>query len=204
MHQAARRASCSAAGDASPLAGRRTPSRSTLPYRKQLEVFFRDKCLCHWCGRPVVFPPALAALQRFVRANGHSTPVPISILAGPVVTRRGSTTSALSLTTSRPLQRAALRILQVSWSPVVNATASRVIPLRGPTPPLIPGAAPGVAMASRPNGMAWPQCSWLSLVPSRMAWHNPIANGCRPLRLTTRLLASSQLEPGAATCPVPS
>ena len=51
------------------------PPRPTLSYPQQIEVFFRDRWLCHWCGRPVVFPPALSALQDFVRAEGHVAPV---------------------------------------------------------------------------------------------------------------------------------
>jgi len=51
------------------------PARPTLSCRQQVEVFFRDRWLCHWCGRPVVFPPALNMLQDFVRAEGHVVPV---------------------------------------------------------------------------------------------------------------------------------
>lgn len=50
-------------------------SRPTLSQKQQIQVFFRDRWLCYWCGRPVVFPPALNALQELVRTEGHSTPV---------------------------------------------------------------------------------------------------------------------------------
>ncbi len=51
------------------------PSRPVLSHQQQIEIFFRDRWICHWCDRPVIFPPALKALQEFVRSEGHSIPV---------------------------------------------------------------------------------------------------------------------------------
>jgi hypothetical protein len=53
----------------------RVKSRPALSRRQQVQIFFRDQWLCHWCGRPVIFPPALNVLQEFVRSEGHSVPV---------------------------------------------------------------------------------------------------------------------------------
>src|SRR5258708_6628600 len=50
-------------------------SRPRIPLRQQVEVFFRDRWLCHWCGRPVLFPPALNILQALVGAQGHPVAV---------------------------------------------------------------------------------------------------------------------------------
>jgi hypothetical protein len=48
-----------------------TRSRPKIPIPQQVEVFFRDGWLCRWCGMPVVFAPALNALQEFVEMQGH-------------------------------------------------------------------------------------------------------------------------------------
>lgn len=47
------------------------------PIRKdvQLTVFRRDGWICRWCGRPVVFAPAMKFLQHFVRESGINEPV---------------------------------------------------------------------------------------------------------------------------------
>ena len=46
----------------------RKSSRPRRALRKDLQVsvFRRDHWLCHWCGRPVVFPPALLDEQAAV------------------------------------------------------------------------------------------------------------------------------------------
>ena len=52
----------------------RKGSRPRRALRKDLQVgvFRRDHWLCHWCGRPVVFPPALRLLESFIRSGGHT------------------------------------------------------------------------------------------------------------------------------------
>lgn len=40
----------------------RTP-RLKIRLEVQVKVFFRDKWLCRWCDRPVIFPPALGGLN---------------------------------------------------------------------------------------------------------------------------------------------
>jgi hypothetical protein len=38
----------------------------------QVEVFYRDRWLCHWCGRPLVFAPAMKLLQLDLQAAGYA------------------------------------------------------------------------------------------------------------------------------------
>lgn len=47
-----------------------TRSRPPIPLATQVAVLFRDKWLCRWCGRPVIFAPALKFLEWFVGARG--------------------------------------------------------------------------------------------------------------------------------------
>jgi 5-methylcytosine-specific restriction endonuclease McrA len=49
--------------------------RRPIPVMDSVEVFFRDKWICHWCGRPVVFSPAFRLLQCFVKKNGYTRPI---------------------------------------------------------------------------------------------------------------------------------
>jgi 5-methylcytosine-specific restriction endonuclease McrA len=49
-------------------------NRPRIPYDVQARVFFRDKWLCHWCGRPTVFAPALKHLRRLVESKGYDLP----------------------------------------------------------------------------------------------------------------------------------
>jgi 5-methylcytosine-specific restriction endonuclease McrA len=44
--------------------------RSAIPKDLQVRVFRRDGWLCHWCGRPVIFAPAMRYLEKFVRDTG--------------------------------------------------------------------------------------------------------------------------------------
>lgn len=50
----------------------RRPSRKPLPKATQVKVFRRDGWLCRWCGRPVVFPLAMKALETYARADDPS------------------------------------------------------------------------------------------------------------------------------------
>lgn len=47
-------------------------SRRNPPKAVQIRVFRRDGWLCRWCGRPVVFAPAMKYLERLVRDLGHA------------------------------------------------------------------------------------------------------------------------------------
>jgi 5-methylcytosine-specific restriction endonuclease McrA len=38
-------------------------------------VFRKDRWLCRWCLRPVIFPPAMRLLDQFVRSHGITTPL---------------------------------------------------------------------------------------------------------------------------------
>jgi 5-methylcytosine-specific restriction endonuclease McrA len=49
--------------------------RKAIPVGIQLEVFFRDRWLCHVCRRPLVFPFALKQLAELVDAEGRE-PLP--------------------------------------------------------------------------------------------------------------------------------
>ncbi len=48
--------------------------RPKIPYDVQVRVFFNDKWLCRWCGRPTVFPPALKYMKQFLEDKGYSRP----------------------------------------------------------------------------------------------------------------------------------
>jgi 5-methylcytosine-specific restriction endonuclease McrA len=41
-----------------------------LAMKLKLQVFKRDKWICFYCGRPVVFHPSMRLLQEFVREHG--------------------------------------------------------------------------------------------------------------------------------------
>lgn len=47
------------------------PSRAPLSYALQVRVFRRDRWICRWCHRPVVFAPALRMLDLLARQRGH-------------------------------------------------------------------------------------------------------------------------------------
>lgn len=51
------------------------PRRTALSKNLQVRVFRRDAWLCRWCGRPVVFPPAMKYLQRYARQRGYAGPL---------------------------------------------------------------------------------------------------------------------------------
>lgn len=61
--------------------GRGAPSRKLRASRKalskglQVRVFCRDHWLCRWCGRPVVFAPAMKYLERHTRQQGYQGPL---------------------------------------------------------------------------------------------------------------------------------
>jgi len=50
-------------------------TRKPIPKLVQVQVFEKDRWLCRWCLRPVVFPPAMRLLQHFVSAAGHKRPL---------------------------------------------------------------------------------------------------------------------------------
>ena len=52
-----------------------TRPKQPIPIARQVAVLFRDKWLCHWCGRPVIFAPALKYLEAFVGASGYELPL---------------------------------------------------------------------------------------------------------------------------------
>jgi 5-methylcytosine-specific restriction endonuclease McrA len=45
-------------------------NRSKISKNVQVKVFHRDGWICRWCGRPVIFAPAMKYLERFVRNAG--------------------------------------------------------------------------------------------------------------------------------------
>jgi 5-methylcytosine-specific restriction endonuclease McrA len=49
-----------------------TMKRVAIPRKLQIEIYRRDGWLCHWCGRPVIFGPAMKFLERFARDSGFS------------------------------------------------------------------------------------------------------------------------------------
>ncbi len=46
--------------------------RTPISKRVQVGVFRRDGWMCHWCGKPVVFAPAMKYLEKFVRNEGFT------------------------------------------------------------------------------------------------------------------------------------
>lgn len=50
-------------------------NRGPIPKKLQVEVFRRNGWICRWCGRPVIFAPAMKYLERFVRSGGFTKPV---------------------------------------------------------------------------------------------------------------------------------
>lgn len=52
-----------------------TRKRTALSKEMQLRVFRRDRWMCRWCGRPVIFPPVMRMLDRMVRLDGYSGPL---------------------------------------------------------------------------------------------------------------------------------
>lgn len=51
------------------------PTRRKIPRDLQVKVFRRDRWICRWCGRPVIFAPAMKYLERFVRGAGFDGPL---------------------------------------------------------------------------------------------------------------------------------
>ena len=51
------------------------PYRTKIPKDLQVKVFRRDCWICRWCGRPVIFAPAMKYLERLVRSSGNAAPV---------------------------------------------------------------------------------------------------------------------------------
>jgi len=50
-------------------------SRPPLSKELQLRVFRRDKWVCRWCNRLVIFPPVMRLIEREVRADGNNNPL---------------------------------------------------------------------------------------------------------------------------------
>jgi 5-methylcytosine-specific restriction endonuclease McrA len=50
-------------------------ARPAIPKGLQVAVYRRDRWLCHWCGRPVIFAPAMRYLEHFVRSTGVTEPL---------------------------------------------------------------------------------------------------------------------------------
>src|SRR5882672_4649359 len=50
-------------------------SRPPIPLSTQVSVLYRDRWLCRWCGRPVVFAPSLKYLSTFVTEQGFAGPL---------------------------------------------------------------------------------------------------------------------------------
>ena len=50
-------------------------TRKSISKALQVEVFRRDRWLCHWCGRPVIFAPTMRYLEHFARSSGFTEPL---------------------------------------------------------------------------------------------------------------------------------
>jgi len=57
-----------------PATGKR-PNRPKIAKDVQVKVFRRDAWICRWCGRPVIFAPAMKYLERFVLSSGITKPL---------------------------------------------------------------------------------------------------------------------------------
>src|SRR6202023_3317624 len=49
----------------------RKPSRKQIPRKVQISVFRRDRWLCRWCKKPVIFGPAMKYLQHDLTNSGY-------------------------------------------------------------------------------------------------------------------------------------
>jgi 5-methylcytosine-specific restriction endonuclease McrA len=49
--------------------------RPPLSKELQLRVFRRDKWVCRWCNRPVIFAPVMRLMEGEVRKSGHGEPL---------------------------------------------------------------------------------------------------------------------------------
>lgn len=49
--------------------------RPPIPKSRQVQVFQRDRWLCRWCWRPVIFAPAMKCLEQWLRARGTAGPL---------------------------------------------------------------------------------------------------------------------------------
>jgi 5-methylcytosine-specific restriction endonuclease McrA len=49
--------------------------RAPLSKKRQLSVFRRDRWICRWCNRPVIFAPAMRLLEREMRTAGRTEPL---------------------------------------------------------------------------------------------------------------------------------
>lgn len=49
--------------------------RKPLTKELQLSVFSRDRWICRWCNRPVIFAPAMRLLEREMRKSGRAEPL---------------------------------------------------------------------------------------------------------------------------------
>jgi 5-methylcytosine-specific restriction endonuclease McrA len=49
----------------------RKPSRKQIPRELQISVFRRDRWLCRWCKKPVIFAPAMKYLQHDLANSGY-------------------------------------------------------------------------------------------------------------------------------------
>jgi len=49
--------------------------RPPISKQTEIEVFRRDRWLCHSCLRPVIFPPAMKFLEQFVKVKGVAAPL---------------------------------------------------------------------------------------------------------------------------------
>ncbi len=65
-------------------------SRPPLSKELQVSVFRRDRWICRWCKRPVVFAPVMKFLEREIRNAGHGAPLSITMRTGRAPTRRCS------------------------------------------------------------------------------------------------------------------
>jgi 5-methylcytosine-specific restriction endonuclease McrA len=50
---------------------KKTP-RGLVSKSLQIRVFRRDRWLCHWCGRPVIFAPAMRYLEQLLKRSGFT------------------------------------------------------------------------------------------------------------------------------------
>lgn len=48
--------------------------RAKIPIAMQVQVFFRDGWMCHYCAQPTVFAPALKYLAQFIKEAGYPYP----------------------------------------------------------------------------------------------------------------------------------
>ena len=48
--------------------------RTALSKARQVAIFQRNRWLCRWCGKPVIFAPVMKYIEMEMKKAGHDKP----------------------------------------------------------------------------------------------------------------------------------